>query len=448
MEDNTQLDLPFNREAENAVLGSIMLDPRCSDEALDALNPSDFMSVQNRDIFAAMQSVRDKQGSIDPVTVSRALEQMGKKESSGGLPYLTELVATTPTSSNIKDYIAIVIEGSTRRKLISVCNEIGYQAKTGAVEAAKLLDDAERRIFKISVRKASDENMEAISTVYGRVYSRIGELMRLKGQSTGLSTGLIDLDELTSGLQKSDLIIIAGRPASGKSSLALNIATHAALRENATVAYFNLEMSKEQLAARLMSTETGVPLQSIRTGNVTEDDLVSIAVTYNNIGSAQLILDDTPGISVAELRSRCRRIKARQGLDLVIVDYLQLMQATGRVESRVQAVSEMTRNLKILARELDIPIIVLSQLSREPDKRQDHTPMMSDLRESGSIEQDADIIMMLYRPAAYLDTEEYRTGNNIAYLNVVKHRNGETKRIDLTWRPELTKFVSCSNAQY
>ena len=448
MEDNTQLDLPFNREAENAVLGSIMLDPRCSDEALDALNPSDFMSVQNRDIFAAMQSVRDKQGSIDPVTVSRALEQMGKKESSGGLPYLTELVATTPTSSNIKDYIAIVIEGSTRRKLISVCNEIGYQAKTGAVEAAKLLDDAERRIFKISVRKASDENMEAISTVYGRVYSRIGELMRLKGQSTGLSTGLIDLDELTSGLQKSDLIIIAGRPASGKSSLALNIATHAALRENATVAYFNLEMSKEQLAARLMSTETGVPLQSIRTGNVTEDDLVSIAVTYNNIGSAQLILDDTPGISVAELRSRCRRIKARQGLDLVIVDYLQLMQATGMVESRVQAVSEMTRNLKILARELDIPIIVLSQLSREPDKRQDHTPMMSDLRESGSIEQDADIIMMLYRPAAYLDTEEYRTGNNIAYLNVVKHRNGETKRIDLTWRPELTKFVSCSNAQY
>ena len=257
--------MPFALEAEQSVLGAIMLNPEKINTVAEFLTENDFYVPEHRDIFAAMQSVRDKQGSIDPVTVSRALEQMGTKESSGGLPYLTELVATTPTSSNLKDYIAIVIEGSTRRKLISVCNEIGYQAKTGAVEAAKLLDDAERRIFKISVRKASDENMEAISTVYGRVYSRIGELMRLKGQSTGLSTGLIDLDELTSGLQKSDLIIIAGRPASGKSSLALNIATHAALRENATVAYFNLEMSKEQLAARLMSTETGVPLQSIRT---------------------------------------------------------------------------------------------------------------------------------------------------------------------------------------
>ena len=264
--------------------------------------------------------------------------------------------------------------------------------------------------------------------------------MRMDGQTTGLPSGFIDLDNLTSGMHRSDLIIIAGRPASGKSTLALNIAAHAALHEGATVAFFNLEMSKEQLVSRVMATETGVPLQNIRTGSVSSEELLSIAKGFNDIGDAAFLLDDTPGISVAELRSRCRRIKARQGLDLVIVDYLQLMQASGKAESRVQAVSEMTRNLKILARELDIPLIVLSQLSREPDKRSDHTPMMSDLRESGSIEQDADIIMMLYRPAAYVDTTEYKEQNNIAYLNVVKHRNGETRSINLTWRPELTKF--------
>ncbi|MBQ3849919.1 MAG: replicative DNA helicase [Clostridia bacterium] len=433
------LNLPYSEEAEKAVLGSILLAPQTSEKALEELSSADFYNLRNREMFAAMRYIWDRGGSIDIVTVMDALEKLGKLESSGGLEYITELSVFTPTAQNLEHYLAIVKEESTRRRLISVCTEIAQEARVGTKETSKLLDDAERRIYEIAVR-ASDDKIEPIAPIYGRVYRRIGELMRMDGQTTGLPSGFIDLDNLTSGMHRSDLIIIAGRPASGKSTLALNIAAHAALHEGATVAFFNLEMSKEQLVSRVMATETGVPLQNIRTGSVSSEELLSIAKGFNDIGDAAFLLDDTPGISVAELRSRCRRIKARQGLDLVIVDYLQLMQASGKAESRVQAVSEMTRNLKILARELDIPLIVLSQLSREPDKRSDHTPMMSDLRESGSIEQDADIIMMLYRPAAYVDTTEYKEQNNIAYLNVVKHRNGETRSINLTWRPELTKF--------
>lgn len=439
-------ELPYSEEAEKAVLGSILLSPQTSEKAIEELTPADFFSLQNREVFAGIRHIWDRGGSIDIVTLMDALEKLGKLESSGGLEYINELSVFTPTALNVEHYLSIVKEESTRRRLINVCTDIAKEARTGSRETAKLLDDAERRIYEIAVR-AADDKIEPIAPIYGRVYRRIGELMKLSGDTTGLPTGFIDLDNLTSGLHRSDLIIIAGRPASGKSTLALNIAAHAALHERATVAFFNLEMSKEQLVSRVMATETGVPLQSIRTGAVTSDQLLQIAASFSSIGDAEFLLDDTPGISVAELRSRCRRIKARQGLDLVLVDYLQLMQANGRAESRVQAVSEMTRNLKILARELDVPLIVLSQLSREPDKRSDHMPMMSDLRESGSIEQDADIIMMLYRPAAYLDTEEYRTGNNIAYLNVVKHRNGETRSINLTWRPELTKFENYSNIE-
>ena len=438
------LNLPYNEEAEKAVLGSILLSPQGSESALERLRPQDFWSVRNRDVFEAMKHIWDKGGSIDVVTVMAALEKLGKQESSGGLEYLTELSVFTPTTNNLEHYLAIVEEESARRSLVRVCESVAHDARTGTKETSALLNDAERRIFEIIVRK-SDETIERIAPIYGRVYRRIGELMKSGGLSTGLPTGFIDLDALTSGLQKSDLIIIAGRPASGKSTLALNIATHAALREGATVAFFNLEMSKDQLVSRVMSTETGVPLYNIRTGRVDSAELLEIAKGFNKIGDAPLLLDDTPGISVAELRSRCRRIKAKYGLDLVIVDYLQLMQTTGRAESRVQAVSEMTRNLKILARELDVPVIVLSQLSREPDKRPDHMPLMSDLRESGSIEQDADLIMMLYRPAAYTDTDEYRDHNNIAYLNVIKHRNGETRKLNLTWVPELTKFTNCAD---
>ena len=439
-----ELKMPYSEEAEKAVLGSLLVSPDLADTIMDKLAPEDFWVSRNREVFEAMKKLWAKGETIEIIAVLDALQKLGKEESSGGMLYLNELLVDTPTAVNAESYTSIVAETSTRRRLISVCASIAQDARTGAKDTEKILDDAERRIFDIAMH-SSAETVEAIAPIYARVFHRIGELMQMDGSNTGLPTGFIDLDSLTSGLQKSDLIIIAGRPASGKSTLALNIATHAALHEGATVAFFNLEMSKEQLVSRVMATETGIPLYNLRTGKVDSDDLLVIAKGLNSVGDCKFLLDDTPGISVAELRSRCRRIKAKYGLDLVIVDYLQLMQSTSRSDSRVQVVSEMTRNLKILARELDVPLIVLSQLSREPDKRSDHTPLMSDLRESGSIEQDADIIMMLYRPAAYTDTEEYREHNNIAYLNVVKHRNGETRKIDLTWLPELTKFTNCAH---
>ena len=438
-EELTQL--PFSDEAEKSVLGSILISPRAAEKAMDRLLPDDFFRLPNRDIYTAMKHIWDRGGVIDVVTLLDALEKLGKTQSSGGLDYLTELSIFTPTAANVDHYIDIVEAASIRRRLVKVSTEIAQSASEGAKETAELLNDAERKIYDISMR-TSDDTMEALAPVYSRVFRRIGQLMQLGGQHTGLPTGFIDLDRTTSGLQKSDLIIIAGRPSSGKTSLALNIATHAALREGATVAVFSLEMSKEQLVTRIMSTESGVDMQKIRTGSVSAEELLKIAFDYNSIGDAQLLIDDTPAISVAELRSRCRRIKARQGLDLVVIDYLQLMQSGGRAESRVQAVSEMTRGLKIVARELDVPIILLSQLSRKPDDRPDHRPFMSDLRESGSIEQDADMIMMLYRPAAYIDTDEYRDHNNVTYLNLVKHRNGATGEIKLTWIPELTKFAN------
>lgn len=440
------LNMPYSEEAEKAVLGSVLLSPALADTVMDRLGAEDFWLTRNRDVFEAMKKLWASGSSIDIITVIDMLQRLGKEESAGGLEYLNELSMETPTAVNVEQYVTIVEEESTRRRLINVCAAITQEARAGAKDTEKVLDDAERRIFEIAMR-SSVETVEPIAPIYARVFRNIGRLMRMDGSNTGLATGFYDLDHLTSGLQNSDLIIIAGRPASGKSTLALNIATHAALHEGATVAFFNLEMSKEQLVSRVISTETGVPLYNIRTGKVGSDELFAIAKGLNGVGDAKFLLDDTPGISVPELRSRCRRIKAKYGLDLVIVDYLQLMQANSRAESRVQAVSEMTRNLKILARELDVPLIVLSQLSREPDKRTDHTPLMSDLRESGSIEQDADIIMMLYRPAAYTDTEEYREHNNIAYLNVVKHRNGETRKIDLLWVPELTKFTNVAHEE-
>ena len=269
--------------------------------------------------------------------------------------------------------------------------------------------------------------------------------MQMDGKRTGIATGLIDLDDVTSGLHKSDLVIIAARPAMGKSAFALNIASNAAIREKATVAIFSLEMSKEQLVMRIMSSETEINLQKLRTGDLGATEILRIADKFNTVGEANIFIDDTPGVSVAEVRSKCRRIQAIHGLDIVIIDYLQLMQSTSKRDSRVLEISEMTRGLKILARELNVVVIVLSQLSREPDKRKDHTPLMSDLRESGSIEQDADMIMMLYRPAVYTDTEESMNGDNTSYINLIKHRNGATANIKALWLPEQTRFTNLAS---
>ena len=443
MEENER-QIPHSTDAEKSVLGSILLSSVAAEKALEVLQAADFYSIAHRDIFTAMEKLYNAGKLIDTVTLMDMLEKLGKLDSAGGLSYISELALYTPSPSNIDHYIKIVENHSVRRRLMSVGAEITQDAVENTKDTEAIVESAERRIYDIARRKSSD-SMELIGSVYSRVYTQIGEFMKMDGKRTGIATGLIDLDDVTSGLHKSDLVIIAARPAMGKSAFALNIASNAAIREKATVAIFSLEMSKEQLVMRIMSSETEINLQKLRTGDLGATEILRIADKFNTVGEANIFIDDTPGVSVAEVRSKCRRIQAIHGLDIVIIDYLQLMQSTSKRDSRVLEISEMTGGLKILARELNVVVIVLSQLSREPDKRKDHTPLMSDLRESGSIEQDADMIMMLYRPAVYPDTEESMNGDNTSYINLIKHRNGATANIKALWLPEQTRFTNLAS---
>ena len=443
MEENEH-QIPHSVEAEKSVLGSVLLSTEASEKALERLKPEDFYQLAHRDIFTAMQRLYNAGKLIDTVTLMDSLEKLGKLESAGGSTYITELALYTPSASNVDYYINMVESDSIRRKLIKASAEIAQEASENTKETDSVLNDAERRIYDIAMRNSSD-SVENISPIYHRVYTLIGELMQRDGEFTGIKTGLHDLDDLTSGLQRDDLVVVAGRPATGKTAFALNIAANAAIHEKATVMVFSLEMSKEQLAMRLIASEMNVNMQKLRTADLEPNEILKIADGFNTLGESNLFIDDTPGASVAEIRSKCRRLKAMHGLDVVVIDYLQLMQSTSKRDSRVLEISEMTRGLKILAKELHATVILLSQLSREPDKRKDHTPIMSDLRESGSIEQDADIIMMLYRPAVYPETEEAMNGDNTSYINVVKHRNGATANIRVLWLPELTKYVNIAD---
>lgn len=440
MEENEK-QIPHNIDAEKSVLGSVLISAEAAEKAMEALKAEDFYKIAHRDVFSAMQKLYDTGKLIDVTSVADMLDRMGKKDSSGGFAYLTELALFTPSSANISYYIGVVENYSVRRKLLTISAEIAKDALENSKETSEILESSERKIYNLAMRKVSD-SVEKIDPIYSRVYDQIGETMRLNGKRTGIATGLADLDELTSGLQKSDLVVIAGRPATGKTAFALNIAAHAAIKENANVMIFSLEMSKEQLVMRIMATENEIPLQSIRTAELENQQILKIADGFNTIGSASIFIDDTPGASVAEIRSKCRRQKAMHGLDIVVIDYLQLMQATGKRDSRVLEIADITRGLKILAKELQVTILLLAQLSRAPEIRKDHMPIMSDLRESGSIEQDADIIMMLYRPATYPETEEALNNDNTSYINVVKHRNGATAKLKVMWVPELTKYVS------
>ena len=366
--DETNRTVPHSTDAEKSVLGSILLSSLAAEKALEVLNAEDFFSVAHRDIFSAMQALYNSGKLIDNVTLVDMLERQGKLDSAGGMGYIAELAIYTPSAANIEHYISIVEGHSMRRRLISVGSGIAQDAAGSEKETAAILDDAERRIYDIAMRKTAD-TMEPISSVYSRVYTQIGEYMQNRGRRTGIATGLIDLDELTSGLQRSDLIIIAGRPATGKSAFALNIAAHAAIREGATVAVFSLEMSKEQVVMRIMASESGVNMQKLRTGELGATEILKIADRFNTVGEAKILIDDTPGVTVAEVRSKCRRIQAIHGLDVVIIDYLQLMQSAKSQDSRVLEISAMTRALKILARELNVAVVVLSQLSRRQAKR-------------------------------------------------------------------------------
>lgn len=429
VEQTNAQPIPFSEDAEKSVLGSMMLSAEAVDLASEALNTEDFYIPKHRQIFAAMLDINARNGAVDVVTLLEELERRGTADSSGGIEYLTELSIFTPSAANVSNYIKIVEERSIMRRLMHAGTAITRDAMQGSKSVEAMLDDAERRIFNIAMHNNEDTLTQIRPVVY-ESYQRINTLINLKGKLTGVPTGYADLDSMTSGLQKSDLIIIAARPSQGKTALGLNIAAHAAIREGKTVAIFSLEMSKEQLVMRLFASEARVNMQNVNHGTPSSQELLKLAEANLTLANANMYIDDRSNISVAEIRSKCRRLKARNGLDMIVIDYLQLMKTPNGSDNRVQEVSELTRSLKILARELNVPVVLLSQLSRKAAERK---PAMSDLRESGAIEQDADIIIMIYRDPS-------RTDDNSAEIIVAKNRNGPVDSIFLTWIGEYTRF--------
>ena len=429
VEQTSAQPIPFSEDAEKSVLGSMMLSAEAVDLASEALNTEDFYIPKHRQIFAAMLDINARNGAVDVVTLLEELERRGTADSSGGIEYLTELSIFTPSAANVSNYIKIVEERSIMRRLMHAGTAITRDAMQVSKSVEAMLDDAERRIFNIAMHNNEDTLTQIRPVVY-ESYQRINTLINLKGKLTGVPTGYTDLDSMTSGLQKSDLIIIAARPSQGKTALGLNIAAHAAIREGKTVAIFSLEMSKEQLVMRLFASEARVNMQNVNHGTPSSQELLKLAEANLTLANANMYIDDRSNISVAEIRSKCRRLKARNGLDMIVIDYLQLMKTPNGSDNRVQEVSELTRSLKILARELNVPIVLLSQLSRKAAERK---PAMSDLRESGAIEQDADIIIMIYRDPS-------RTDDNSAEIIVAKNRNGPVDSIFLTWIGEYTRF--------
>ncbi|MDL2258836.1 replicative DNA helicase [Eubacteriales bacterium OttesenSCG-928-K08] len=430
---------PHSRPSEISVLGSMLQDDAALDMALELLDASDFYAPENQDIFRCMRSLAAGGAPVDTVTLVTELDKIGKLRQVGDVAYITDLIMQTPSTANIEHYIKVVSERSTRRRLIRAGNLTAREAQDSSGSVEKMLDDAERRIYDITLKNASD-SMKPVSETAGEVFADLGDSKYKRGDILGLPTGFIDLDRKISGLKKADLIIVAGRPAMGKTSFAVNIAQHVALHAGYTVAIFSLEMSREQLIMRMFSTESEINMHNILNRDLQAEQLMHIGErALLPMQESKLYIDDSAGATVPEIRSKCRRLKTRAGLDLVVIDYLQLMSSHKRTDNRQQEISDITRSLKILARELDVPVVLLSQLSRAPESRKDnkdgHRPMLSDLRESGAIEQDADIVMLLYRDQVYNDEAD-----NVAEVIVAKHRNGPTGTVQLCWLGEYTKF--------
>ncbi|AYO32096.1 MAG: replicative helicase [Thermoanaerobacteraceae bacterium] len=429
---------PYSLEAEQSVLGSMLLSKDAIFVAAERLKSEDFYKESHRKIFEVLVELNENREPVDLITVSEALRSKKLLEQIGGITYLTTLTETVPTAANIAYYCSIVEEKALLRRLISTSSQIMSMAYDSREDAEQVLDEAERMIFEI-VQKRRVENFYHIKDILLETFERIEELYNSEGGITGVPTGFPDLDEMTSGLQPSDLILIAARPSMGKTSFALNIAANAAIRYKIPVAIFSLEMSKEQLVQRLLCSESNVDSHRLRTGRLEEDDWPRLAKAMGPLSQAPIFIDDTPGITSLELRAKARRLKAEKGLGLIMIDYLQLMSGKGNSENRQQEISDISRSLKALARELSVPVVALSQLSRAPEIRSDHRPILSDLRESGSQEQDSDVVAFLYRDDYYNpDTEK----KNIAEVIIAKQRNGPTGVVELVWLSKFTKFAS------
>ena len=430
---------PHDIEAEQAILGSMLTDKDAVIAAIEVLKEDSFYREDNKLIFNAITNLYSRNEPIDIITVKAELVELGALERVGGLEYLVELPERVPTTANVERYIKIVDEKAMLRRLITSANELISLGYDESENVDNIMDMAEKKIFDL----ASKKNTAGYAVMKDILVESFAELERLynqKGNVTGISTGFYDLDNVTAGLHNSDLIIVAARPAMGKSAFAINLAANAAVQSNVPAVIFNLEMSKEQIGNRILCSEALVDSNKIRTGQIEDEDWMKLAQTLGRISDAPIYIDDTPGISVMEIRAKCRKLKLEKNIGLIVIDYLQLISGSGKKNtSREQEISEISRSLKILAKELNVPVIALSQLSRTAEKRDDKRPMLSDLRESGAIEQDADIVMFLYRDDYYNpDTEK----KNVAEVILAKHRGGSTGTVELAWLPSYTKFAN------
>ncbi|MBQ8815927.1 MAG: replicative DNA helicase [Lachnospiraceae bacterium] len=430
--------MPHSIEAEQSVIGSMLLDREAVVVASEILHGDDFYSKQYGIIFDAMVELNAEGKPVDLIMLQDKLREKDVPPEVSSLEFMKDLLVVVPTSANIKQYANIVYEKATLRRLIRLNEEIASNCYAGKESLEYILDDTEKRTFEICQHRNTDEFVP-IRQVVANAMQKIELASKTQGSVTGVATGFIDLDYRTAGMQPSDLVLIAARPSMGKTAFVLNIAQHVAFKLHKAVAVFSLEMSKEQLVNRLFSLESKVSGQSIRTGQLTDSDWEKLAETAGVIGQSNLMIDDTPGITVAELRSKCRKFKLERGLDMIIIDYLQLMTGSGRIESRQQEISEISRSLKAIARELNVPVLALSQLSRAVEQRPDHRPMLSDLRESGAIEQDADVVMFIYRDD-YYNKETEKPG--VAEIIIAKQRNGPIGTVELAWLADYTKFAN------
>lgn len=430
--------LPHSIEAEQSVIGSMLMGREAVMAAGEILMSDDFYQQQYGVIFDAMVELFNEGKPVDVVTLQNRLKEKDVPPEISSMEFVRDLINAVPTSANVKYYANIVKEKATLRRLIRVNEEIANECYIGKEKTEDILADTEKKLFKLLMQQNTGDYVP-IRQVVLNALDNVEKASKTTGSVTGVPTGFTDLDYQTAGFQPSDLILIAARPSMGKTAFVLNIAQHMAFKCNKAVAVFSLEMSKEQLVNRLFALESRVDSQKIRTGNLNDDEWSRLIEGAGVVGESNLIIDDTPGISISELRSKCRKYKIDHDIGIVIIDYLQLMTGNGKTDSRQQEISDISRSLKSLARELNVPVVALSQLSRAVEQRPDHRPMLSDLRESGAIEQDADVVMFIYRDDYYhKDTEE----KNIAEIIVAKQRNGPIGTVKLVWLPNYTKFVN------
>ena len=432
--------LPHSIEAEQSVIGSMLMDKEAIIAASEIVTARDFYQQQYGIMFETMVELFNEGQSVDLVTLQDCLKEKDFPPEVSSLDFVRDIITTVPTSANVKSYANIVREKAVLRRLIKVNEEIANTCYAGKEPLEQILASTEKSVFDLLQSRSSGEFVP-IRQVALNVLEKIEAASKTQGTVTGIPTGFIDLDYKTSGMQPSDFVLIAARPSMGKTAFVLNLVDHVAVRKGLPCMIFSLEMSKEQLVNRMLAMESNVDSQKLRTGNLTDSDWDAIVEGIGVIGNSKLVIDDTPGISITELRSKCRKMKLEQGLSMIIIDYLQLMSGSGgkSSESRQQEISEISRSLKALAREMNAPVVALSQLSRACETRTDHRPMLSDLRESGAIEQDADVVMFLYRDDYYnKDTDM----PNIAEVIIAKQRNGPIGTVNLLWQPEFTKFVN------